>query len=188
MKGFGEIVIGAGGQAFDDLFFMGVGGEKDDIDVELLEVLAYALAEFNAADVGHRPVRDHQGWLMFGEQVNRLTAVLREQNSAVLFGERLLDEFAIYRRIIRYENLEFRETGNHSLAFSLCSLTILRRVRNGRALPGLRTTAGITRFPSPGEGDFGCMPAKVKPQACAHLRKDVPVPKVEGHFSAVLCT
>jgi hypothetical protein len=77
MKGFCEIVIGSGGQAFDDFFFVGVAGKEDDIGVELLEVLAYALAEFNAADVGHSPVGDYQGRLVFGKEINGLAAVLR---------------------------------------------------------------------------------------------------------------
>jgi|HubBroStandDraft_2_1064218.scaffolds.fasta_scaffold2040788_2 hypothetical protein len=49
MKRFREIVIGSRGQPFDDFLFIGVAGKEDDVRVGLLEVPAYALAEFNAA-------------------------------------------------------------------------------------------------------------------------------------------
>jgi hypothetical protein len=51
MEGLGDVVIGSCGKALDDLFFVAVAGEQDDVGVELRELATYAPAKFNARDV-----------------------------------------------------------------------------------------------------------------------------------------
>jgi hypothetical protein len=78
-----------------------------------LVVLADTLAQFNAADVGHTPICDYKLRLVFIKQIHGLAAILRQQNGVVLFRERLLDQFAIYRGIICYQDLDFTGRGVH---------------------------------------------------------------------------
>jgi hypothetical protein len=77
MEGLGDVVIGSCGKALDDLFFVAVAGEQDDVGVELRELATYAPAKFNARDVGHSPVSDYYARLVFGKQIRGLAAILR---------------------------------------------------------------------------------------------------------------
>ena len=102
MEGLGQVVIGSGGETFNHFLFVGVGSKENEVGVKLLVVAADALAQFDAADVGHAPVGDDKCRLVFDKQIHGLPATLRCQNGVVLFRKRLLDQFAIYRGIICY--------------------------------------------------------------------------------------
>jgi hypothetical protein len=78
MEGLGDIVIGSGSQALNDFFLVGVAAEEDYVGIDLSEVAAYALAEFNTAKIRHGPVGDYQVWLVFGKQIHGLAAIGRK--------------------------------------------------------------------------------------------------------------
>lgn len=75
VKGLGEEVVVAGAHAGDDVVLLGLGGEHDDVDVVHLLVGTDALDQFEAADVGHHPVGDHDGEAVLLEQFPSLVAV-----------------------------------------------------------------------------------------------------------------
>jgi hypothetical protein len=53
---------------------------------------------------------------VFDKQIHGLLASLREKNGVLFLRKRLLDQFAIYRGIIRYQDLQFAGRWVHCLA------------------------------------------------------------------------
>ncbi|MNL53631.1 hypothetical protein D3C87_1768950 [compost metagenome] len=73
-EGFDDIVIGAGGQAPDALFFLAAGGEHDDRHAGGFLAGAEAPAELDARDFGQHPVEQDQVGQFLGNGVLGLVA------------------------------------------------------------------------------------------------------------------
>src|SRR5437763_11105755 len=80
VKRFGEIVICAGCQSADDVIFVCVASEQDYVSIRTL-VAADLGAQLDPGDTGHLPICDHQGRMMFGQEVAGLAAVFGKTDS-----------------------------------------------------------------------------------------------------------
>ena len=68
VEGLGEVIVGAGVHAFDQVLRFGAGGEQQDVDVGFAVGAADAAADFDAIHAGHHPIQDGQAGGIFGLQ------------------------------------------------------------------------------------------------------------------------
>ena len=64
-KRLGNVVVGAGCQAFDFVFFLSFGGEHDDRNVFNVRLAADQLADFHAGNFGQHPVQQNNRRAVF---------------------------------------------------------------------------------------------------------------------------
>ncbi len=60
MEGFRQVVVGAGFQPDDDVFFVSARGQQDDIDVRLVDTFAHAAANADAIETRHHPIEKRE--------------------------------------------------------------------------------------------------------------------------------
>ncbi len=56
VEGLGEVIVGAGVHAFDQVLGFGAGGEQEDVDVRFAIGAANFPADFDAIHAGHHPI------------------------------------------------------------------------------------------------------------------------------------
>jgi hypothetical protein len=101
MKGLGDVVVRASGQPLYDLIFIRFAGEQDDVSVRSL-VAAYVPAQLDSGEIGHLPICDYQGRLMYRQKITGLPTVFGEANGILLVSQSLLNELSIETRIVSH--------------------------------------------------------------------------------------
>ena len=104
MEGLGQVIVGSGGEAFYCLFFVGIASQQNYVGEILREIAANFFAELYATDVGHGPVSDDDGRLVFCVEVEGFASVLGEDDVAGIVGKSVLDQFAVNCGVVRHQD------------------------------------------------------------------------------------
>ncbi len=80
-EGLGEIIVGAGIQPADAVGFLAPRRQHQDRHIAGFLARTQAAADFDARQLRHHPVQDHQVGLFFGGDQQRLLAVAGFHNS-----------------------------------------------------------------------------------------------------------
>ena len=94
MKRLGEVFVGTGLQASHDLGFIGDAGEQDDVGEAIRKPAAEALAQLDAAQIGHQPVGDHQSRATLFEYLQGFLARLHGEDLIFVWRESVLNELS----------------------------------------------------------------------------------------------
>ena len=62
IEGLGNVVVGARFHPLDEIFFLALGGEQQDVGIGLPGAHADPAADFQARHTGHHPVQDRKRW------------------------------------------------------------------------------------------------------------------------------
>src|SRR5579864_2626308 len=100
MKGFGEVVIGTGGEAANDVLLFGHAGQDDDVSIRTLKALANLPAQLNAGKIRHQPVGDNERGKMSLKKFEGLFASLGHQHGFFSGSERIQKELAMHWGIV----------------------------------------------------------------------------------------
>ena len=88
IEGLGEVIVGAGVHALDQILRFGAGGEEQDVDVGFAVGTADAAADFNAIHAGHHPIQYGQAGGILGLQDSPcFGAVARDYGFVAPLGE-----------------------------------------------------------------------------------------------------
>src|SRR6185503_4689846 len=105
VKGLGEIVVGARGQALHHVVLLRDAGDHDDVDVRRLRG-ADPLAQLEAGKVGHHAIGDDHRWVLALEDDHGLAAVARLVHGGELARQRVLQHSKMQGRIVDNQDLE----------------------------------------------------------------------------------
>jgi hypothetical protein len=105
IEGLGEVIVGAGSEAFYHVVFFGFCAEHDDIGVFALLFSADLLQEFKAGKIGQHPVGHDDGGAMAAEKLNGFLAILGEEERVAGRFQRVLHELAGDSGIVNDQDL-----------------------------------------------------------------------------------
>src|SRR5262249_15677496 len=102
VKGLRQIIVGTGVQAPDDHFFIRDGRQQNHVGIGEFAV-SDSLADFEAGNIRHQPVRNHNIRSAFGQKVERFAAAPRESDGIILPFQGLFNQLAIDGGVVRHK-------------------------------------------------------------------------------------
>jgi len=146
VEGFGEEIVGAGVERFEQLVGAAQRREQDDVGVGLVAYRADSRAELDAGQVGHHPVGDDHLRAGADEKFERFFARPRGQDGVLIGGQRLGDKFARDGGIVGDEDRQRRSSFVQRLLISLRCGEMWARRSVKWPKPGVKSVIAVYRI------------------------------------------